>query len=131
MVTLASWSVGWQRLRDQIRVIWLQDRWVVWLWSAGVVLNLIAYALFGIGITPGGDTVVLHYSVYFGIDLVGPWYQLYSVPLIGTFIWCLNGGLIVPLYRREALFGYALAGTTLISQLFITLTAALLLWVNG
>ncbi len=75
------------------------------IFLAAVLLNLIAYLLLAVGITPRSDAVVLHYSVYFGIDLVGSWYQLYSVPLIGTFIWCLNGGLILPLYRRETLFG--------------------------
>lgn len=131
MVSMANITVSWQRFREQIRIIWIQDRWVALLFIAGIVLNLVAYALIGFGADTSGNTVILHYSIYFGIDLVGPWYQLYSVPLIGTFIWLLNGMILTSLYRRDQLFGYALAGTTIVCELLLTITAALLLWVNG
>lgn len=114
-----------------MRSIWIQDRLVAVLFIASVVLNLAAYALFWFGVKPSSNTVVLHYSVYFGIDLVGPWYQLYSVPLIGTFIWLLNGAILTPLYRHDQLFGYMLVGMTIFCELLLTITAVLLLWVNG
>lgn len=131
MVTIATFFIGWQRLREYIHALWIQDRWVVFLFVAAIVCNVIAYGLCLWQLTPTDDSMVLHYSVYFGIDLVGPWYQIYSLPLIGTFLWLLNGTLLVPLHRRDALFGYAIAGTTLVCDLLLGITTALLLWVNG
>lgn len=35
-------------------------------------------------IRPGGSSIILHYNVYFGVDLVGVWWQAYALPFLGV-----------------------------------------------
>ena len=34
--------------------------------------------------------IVLHYNVYFGIDVLGEWWQAYFIPLSGIGIWAVH-----------------------------------------
>jgi hypothetical protein len=40
-------------------------------------LGLLAYF-----IRPGEASIVLHYNVYFGVDLLGLWWQAYALPVL-------------------------------------------------
>lgn len=35
-------------------------------------------------IRPSETSIVLHYNVYFGVDLLGLWWQAYALPALGT-----------------------------------------------
>lgn len=35
-------------------------------------------------------TIVLHYNVYFGIDILGGWWQAYFIPSSGAGIWIVH-----------------------------------------
>ena len=35
-------------------------------------------------IRPGGSSIILHYNVYFGVDLIGVWWQAYALPTLGV-----------------------------------------------
>lgn len=35
-------------------------------------------------IRPSETPIVLHYNVYFGVDLLGIWWQVYALPLLGA-----------------------------------------------
>jgi len=35
-------------------------------------------------------TIVLHYNVYFGIDILGGWWQAYFIPFSGIGIWIVH-----------------------------------------
>lgn len=35
-------------------------------------------------VRPGDATIILHYNVYFGVDLLGLWWQAYALPVLGT-----------------------------------------------
>lgn len=41
-------------------------------------LGLLAYF-----VRPGEASIVLHYNVYFGVDLLGLWWQAYALPALG------------------------------------------------
>lgn len=44
---------------------------------------LLSVALLGYFIRPSGTPIVLHYNVYFGVDLLGVWWQAYALPFLG------------------------------------------------
>lgn len=35
-------------------------------------------------VRPGDASIVLHYNVYFGVDLLGLWWQAYALPILGV-----------------------------------------------
>lgn len=50
----------------------------------GVILALLlSVGLIAYFIRPSGTPIVLHYNVYFGVDLLGVWWQAYALPILG------------------------------------------------
>jgi hypothetical protein len=45
---------------------------------------LLSLALLAYFIHPSETPIVLHYNVYFGVDLLGIWWQVYILPFLGT-----------------------------------------------
>ncbi len=63
----------------------IKDRWSLWLFTSAFIINL---AQWGIAwFWPRGSSLApLHYTIYFGIDLSGPWWWIYGLPLVGSVI---------------------------------------------
>lgn len=47
----------------------------------------ISFALLWYFIRPSEMPLVLHYNVYFGVDLLGTWWQAYILPLLGVLFY--------------------------------------------
>lgn len=47
-------------------------------------------------VRPTDSLIILHYSVYFGVDMLGAWWQAYLVPVLATLF--LIGHLILAKY---------------------------------
>ncbi len=60
-------------------------------------------------IRPSAALIVLHYNVYFGVDLLGVWWQAYALPVFGTLF--LLGHLFLARHfyqRSERIAAYLL-----------------------
>lgn len=51
--------------------------------SAILLMILVNSALLFFFIRPSETPIVLHYNVYFGVDLLGIWWQAYMLPVLG------------------------------------------------
>lgn len=89
------------------------------LWMAAGGMNGILWLLLLFAVRPSAETVTLHYTIYFGVDRVGAWYQLFLVPLAGLIVFAVNAVLSATYRRREALVGLLLAGSTLVFQVLL------------
>lgn len=78
-------------------------------WHNDIVRMLLAAALFplvcSLGliayfIRPNEMPVVLHYNVYFGVDLLGVWWQVYALPALAIFFLALHTFLAWRFYER-------------------------------
>lgn len=81
-------------------------------------------------ILPRQENLILHYNVLFGIDLLGPWYQLLIAPAaeIGLVIINILVGLF--LWRRDRVLSYLLGGGTLATAVMVACSSAFLLYLN-
>ncbi len=52
------------------------------LFAAGMLI--LSVALLAFFIRPTEALLVLHYNVYFGVDLLGAWWQAYILPMLGA-----------------------------------------------
>lgn len=52
-------------------------------------------------VQPSSRLFILHYTIPFGVDLVGPWYNLYFLPAVGGSIFILNIILSFFLYQSQ------------------------------
>ena len=73
----------------------------------------------------GGETTPLHYNIYFGIDLVGPEWYLYALPVAGLLVILVNAALSVILWNREQVVVYFLTIGSLLVQAYFFLTTYL------
>lgn len=101
--------------------------------SAGVSFLLI---LLSVGVIywqlfPGlSDRVAipLHYNIHFGVDLFGPWYQIFLAPALGAVVFIANAMVALRYWRKEIYLSYVAWGMTFfvtllcfVATIFITL----------
>ena len=56
----------------------------------GTLPLLVSVLLLAYFIRSTDGTVVLHYNVYFGVDLIGTWWQAYFLPMFGLIFFIGN-----------------------------------------
>ncbi|MGE5392652.1 MAG: hypothetical protein ACM3NH_02815 [Candidatus Saccharibacteria bacterium] len=84
-----------------------------------------------IKIRPGEVSLLLHYNVVYGPDLVDKGYYVYFIPAIALGALAVNSGLAVFFYSREKLAARFLSILSVVVQLIFIAASAALIVVNG
>lgn len=127
---LTKLSVLSTNLRQKIKIIWLQDKILLVFFLVSFFLNL-AFYLFLVALArPTSEPVVLHYTVYFGFDLIGEWYRFYFMPTVGTFLFLVNFFVTLKFYQPERMAGYLLSSLTLVVEFLLLIGGILVLLIN-
>jgi hypothetical protein len=80
---------------------------VQWMLIVTIFLCLSSWGIIIFYIRPIDLPIVLHYNVYLGVDIVGDWWQLYFLPIIGDLFFIINTVLAYLFYqKKERLAGY-------------------------
>ena len=84
-------NLGSQGLKIKIKNFFSQEFFqsgiVHWVFIGALILNVVNWGLIAYFIRPVDFPIILHYNVYFGVDVIGDWWQVYYLPLIGLLIW--------------------------------------------
>lgn len=109
----------------------LKDPYLSFAFGAAIVINSAAW-IFLVFVMPSlSAQAFLHYTVYFGIDWTGAWYQILYLPLSGIAVGIVNNTLATIAYKNHRILAYFFASTTVAVQCLL-LADALLLWrLNG
>ena len=93
---------------------------------AALIFNILLWLWLVIFIQPTGESQVLHYNIYFGIDHIGSGLKLYLLPLFGLIIIAIN--LLFNLAKgvNKQLSIYA-AWLSVIVQLFLIISLLFLI----
>lgn len=111
--------------------LYLSDRWIIFPAVISIVLLVIMWWYLIIHIHPTTDQLFLHYTVVFGVDLVGSWWKLYYVPVAGTAIFFINYGFSHFMYRPQKFLARLLAMFTILIEIFLIVAAWLLVALNS
>ena len=76
------------------------------------------------------DVIVLHYSVYYGVDLVGRWSESFLIPLSGLVFLLLNTCLAYVFQKRSAVIRNTFLIFTPVIQLLLFFAVFFLVIVN-
>jgi hypothetical protein len=79
----------------------------------------------------GSGSIILHYNIEFGVDLVGPWYYILSLPLSGLIFLLLDFGLAFFLFLRFRSLSYILIFTALAVQIILFIATLLIFFLNS
>jgi hypothetical protein len=74
--------------------------------------------------------ISLHYNIYFGIDNIGSWYNVFIIPLFGLFIIVFNNILAYTFYSKEKLISYLLIISQTVLQVILLAAAVFIILLN-
>lgn len=102
---------------------YFQSRLNLFLFFSAILLNITIWILLYLIIKPSQYPIPLHFNIYFGIDVIDNWYNIFVIPLLG-FLFCLiNFFLAGLIFENEKLFSYFLNAASLFVQILLILGA--------
>lgn len=103
----------------------------LWLVALSLTANLANWVIIKIFIRPIELPIILHYNVYFGVDMVGDYRKAFFLPLIGIILFLINLSLSIFLYRRrERIASYLLLMAALMIQLSLIVSVISVIIIN-
>jgi hypothetical protein len=122
----------WRAFFDRYRLAVREARVIrvsLLLSVAVLVLHLILVTWF---IAPrlGAPFFALHYTVYFGVDQVGPAWQLLAAPGLGALILLVNAALATHFYVQNRWAGLFLSALSFFLQLLLAVSTFLIVLLN-
>lgn len=94
------------------------------------LLNAITWLIAILWFDHSATTVILHYNIYFGPDGFGSWYNLLTLPMLGTVIGGLDLALAVWLWSRDRFLSYVATVTAALVQAILLTAISLLIQLN-
>jgi len=81
-------------------------------------------------IHPQEEPIYLHYNIYFGINLIGPYFEIYYLPLSGLVIFLVNFLLSAIIYNKEKIIVNFLFITNVLVQFSLWIATTLIILLN-
>lgn len=82
-------------------------------------------------IRPRETPLILHYNVYFGVDLLGTWWQAYVLQGVATLLFFLHTALGYSFYKKKDRFAaYILLLATNFILFGVTIASASIAFIN-
>jgi hypothetical protein len=121
----------WFSIRSFFSQDFFHNAIIQWVSIGIIVFNLASWIILAIFIQPIDLPIVLHYNVYFGVDIIGVWWQVYFLPFIGGIFFIINGSLAYLFYsKKERIASYLLLLASLIIQMGIVIACSSIARVN-
>ncbi len=117
--------LGKERVGRILMDVFFQDLSIKIYSLAIICLNLLTWlAVILLVRRAGDDLLVLHYSVDFGVDLVGDPSRLYMIPVLGMVVFLSNVSLLFILYRYDnfKFFSHLLLAVATLVNLFLLIS---------
>ncbi|PIR75168.1 MAG: hypothetical protein COU34_04355 [Candidatus Magasanikbacteria bacterium CG10_big_fil_rev_8_21_14_0_10_43_9] len=110
--------------------LYIKKKQNIILLGSSLLLNIASWVWLLVNIRPSVGQVFLHYNILFGVDLVGSWYSVLSLPIAGFFIILLNAVLGWFLYKQDHFAAYLLNAIAVLVNIFLLVSSALLVFLN-
>lgn len=95
-----------------------------------VATNAVVWVLLLTQIPRGSDQIFLHYTIFFGVDDIGPWRNLLIIPAGGLFILLANGIFGWTMFQRDKYLAHALNAAAFMTQLIVLAASLLIVTLN-
>lgn len=112
-------------------VTFFRNEIVQFLLSIASFLVLVNFLLISYFIHPSRSLLVLHYNVYFGVDLQGMWWQFYLLPVMGLFFFLIHSSFAYFFYKnRERIATYILLFFSVLLSFGLIIAVASIILIN-
>ncbi len=120
-----------KKIKDFFKKEYFENIFVLWLLGIGLFINIANWIVLVVFIKPVDFPIILHYNVYFGVDMIGDWKRVFLLPLIGLFLYILNSFLSLFFYeKKERIAGHILLIANIIIQINLIIATASLILIN-
>ncbi|MFA5993758.1 MAG: hypothetical protein WC823_02235 [Parcubacteria group bacterium] len=127
-VGIRKLRLAWQSF---FRQEYFQSHIVIWLLILSSVANAIDWLILRIWVQPVDFSIILHYNVYFGVDLIGDYRQVYILPIIGLILFSINFILSLYFYQqKERIASYIMLIGMLMIQLSLVVASTSVILIN-
>ena len=104
---------------------------VLWLLLLSAIANIANWVALKIFVIPVDFPIILHYNIYFGVDVLGNWKQVFLLPAIGLMLWFMNAFLSLYFYcYKERIAAYLLLIASLMIQLSLIVASISVILIN-
>lgn len=86
-------------------------------------------AIFAI-VEPTERQMILHYNIYFGVDAIGDWRNIFFMPALAAIILAVNVFLSRFFYYKEKFVSYLFAAMALLIQLLVAVGLGSIILIN-
>lgn len=125
-------SKGWQRkIAGFFEADFFRSELVHWVLVGTLLLNLAIWIATFFFIRPADFPIILHYNVYFGVDILGDWKEIYFLPGMSTALALVNLLSAFLAYRqKERIAAYLLLLGAFLVQVGVAIGLACLIRIN-
>lgn len=95
-----------------------------------VLVQLLLWGYIFIQFPPRSETIFLHYNVLFGVDLVGSWWRILLLPIVGLVIAAGNGVVGWLSYQYDTFFSTVLWATAAYVQIILWFAVYVIVYLN-
>lgn len=100
-------------------LFFLKQRWHLIILLSSLMLNLITWLWLWWRVKSTEELIPLSYNIYFGIDFLGDWWQIFLGPIFGLLVILINYFLAYFIFLVNKFISHWLIVLTLIIQIFI------------
>jgi len=127
----SNWKI---RLRDKAQRFFWHGFWTDPVIFFTIILAMLAnvglWVVLSLTVAPTDAPIILHYNIYFGIDVLGSWKSLFFMPALSAALLFVNLVLSRFFYYKERMVSYLFAGTALVLQLLMAVGAISAIIIN-
>lgn len=110
---------------------YFKNQIILWLLVLGFATNLANWLILRIWVKPVDFSIILHYNVYFGVDLIGDYQQVFVLPTIGLVLFVINSVLSLYFYhQKERIASYILLLAMFMIQLSLVVASTSVILIN-
>jgi len=110
--------------------LYLRHKTIIILLGFSLALNVFSWLWLLIQIRPQKELIFLHYNILFGVDLIGQWWKVFYIPLVGLIIILANALLGWLFFNKDKFIAKFLNFVSLFCQIFLFIVSALLVFLN-
>jgi hypothetical protein len=104
---------------------------VHWVLIATIFLNVANWISLAVFIRPVDLPIVLHYNVFFGVDLIGDWWQVFLLPGVSDIFFIINTFMAFFFFKqKERIASYLFLLASLFIQFGIVVASASIILMN-
>jgi hypothetical protein len=111
--------------------IFFKNKIIKWNLIFSFFVNLAIWFFLYWRVTPQVEPIFLKYNIYFGPTLIGQWWQIFFLPILGLAIILINTILSAIVLKKQRISSYFFVFASSFSQILLAILAFYIVLINS